>query len=126
MTTSSVLATDAYKFSMAQAGFPLRRETFYLSFRFGGLQCVPFDLAERVRRLLTGLVPTPEDRAFARAHGYGLTDAMEAALSQLDALEIQAVPAGMSVARDSRQASRRSRYSSAKVLICSRQGWVSR
>lgn len=94
MTTSSVLATDAYKFSMAQAGFPLRRETFYLSFRFGGFHYVPFDLAERTRRLLAGLALTPEDRAFARAHGYGLTDAMEAVLSQTSALEMKAVPAG--------------------------------
>jgi nicotinate phosphoribosyltransferase len=94
MITPSVLATDAYKFSMAQAGFPLRRETFYLSFRFGGFHYVPFDLAERTRRLAAELRPTAEDRAFARQHGYGLTDAMEAALSQADALEIQAVPAG--------------------------------
>ncbi len=94
MTHSSVLATDAYKFSMAQAGFPLRRETFYLSFRFGGFQIVPFDLAERTRRLVEGLSTTADDLGFARAHGYGLTSAMEAALSQVDALEIQAVPAG--------------------------------
>jgi nicotinate phosphoribosyltransferase len=94
MTTSSVLATDAYKFSMAQAGFPLRRETFYLSFRFGGLHYVPFDLAERVRRLVAGLAVTPEIRAFAREHGYGLTDAMEVALGRTSALEMKAVPAG--------------------------------
>lgn len=94
MTTPSVLATDAYKFSMAQAGFPLRRETFYLSFRFGGFNFVPIDLAATVRRLTAGLRPTPEDRAFAREHGYGLSDAMEEALSQGGALEIQAVPAG--------------------------------
>ena len=94
MTTPSVLATDAYKFSMAQAGFPLRRETFYLSFRFGGFHCVPFDLAERTRSLVAGLRSTADDEAFAREHGYGLTDAMKAALAQTDALEIQAVPAG--------------------------------
>jgi nicotinate phosphoribosyltransferase len=94
MTTSSVLATDAYKFSMAQAGFPLRRETFYLSFRFGGFGYVPFDLAATVRTLTAGLVATADDLAFARAHGYGPSDAMESALSQSDALEIQAVPAG--------------------------------
>jgi nicotinate phosphoribosyltransferase len=94
MTDPSVLATDAYKFSMAQAGFPLRRETFYLSFRFGGFHCVPFDLAERTRALVAGLRSTMEDEAFAREHGYGLTDAMKAALAQADALEIEAVPAG--------------------------------
>ena len=94
MTTPSVLATDAYKFSMAQAGFPLRRETFYLSFRFGGFQYVPFDLAAIVRAHVADLRPGPDDLAFARAHGYGLSDAMEAALAQGSALEIQAVPAG--------------------------------
>ncbi|MCX4242305.1 beta/alpha barrel domain-containing protein [Paraliomyxa miuraensis] len=94
MTTSSVLATDAYKFSMAQAGFPLRRETFYLSFRFGGFQYVPFDLATTVRAAVDRLRPTPEDLAFAREHGYGMSDAMEAALAQGDALQVQAVPAG--------------------------------
>ena len=45
------LATDAYKFSMAQAGFPLRRETFYFSFRRGGPQYVPFDFAEMIGAL---------------------------------------------------------------------------
>lgn len=94
MTISSVLATDAYKFSMAQAGFPLRRETFYLSFRFGGFQYVPIDLAATVRAAVAEMRPTPEDLAFARAHGYGLSDAMEAALAQGEGLELQAVPAG--------------------------------
>ena len=41
---SSLLATDGYKFSMAEAGWPLRRETFYYSHRKGGLQVVPLDL----------------------------------------------------------------------------------
>lgn len=94
MTTSSVLATDAYKFSMAQAGFPLRRETFYLSFRFGGVQLVPFDLAATVRAIVAALRSTADDLAFAREHGYGPSDAMEAALGQADGLEIEAVPAG--------------------------------
>lgn len=94
MTNSSVLATDAYKFSMAQAGFPLRRETFHLSFRFGGFHVVPFDLAATVRGMAEALRPTAEDLAFAREHGYGMTGAMEAALAEPDALEIEAVPAG--------------------------------
>ncbi|MCA9649902.1 MAG: nicotinate phosphoribosyltransferase [Myxococcales bacterium] len=94
MTSSSVLATDAYKFSMAQAGFPLRRETFYLSFRFGGFHAVPFDLAATVRGMAEALRSTEEDLAFAREHGYGPSAAMEAALAQAAALEIEAVPAG--------------------------------
>lgn len=89
-----VLATDAYKFSMAQAGFPLRRETFYLSFRFGGFSHIPFDLAATVRAMTAGLTPTASELSFAAEHGYGLTDAMQAALRDPAALEIQAVPQG--------------------------------
>src|SRR6516225_7213572 len=48
----SVLATDGYKFSMAEAGWPLRKETFYFTFRRGGAQVVPFDMAAYVKSLL--------------------------------------------------------------------------
>jgi len=41
---TSILASDGYKFSMAEAGFPLRPETFYGSHRRGGWQCVPLDI----------------------------------------------------------------------------------
>ncbi|MEM7153267.1 MAG: nicotinate phosphoribosyltransferase [Myxococcota bacterium] len=94
MTNTSVLATDAYKFSMGQAGFPLRRETFYFSFRFGGFHYIPFDLAEILSSMMAGLQATAEDLAFAREHGYGLSAAMESALEQGEALQIEAVPAG--------------------------------
>ena len=72
----SSLATDAYKYSMAQAGFPLRRETFYFSFRRGGPQFVPFDLEAIVREMLDEVGPTAEDLEFARASGYTVSDAM--------------------------------------------------
>ena len=92
--TTSVLATDAYKFSMAQAGFPLRPETFYFSFRRGGLQVVPIDLVAHVRRLVATLSTSDEELAFAAQHGYGLSDAMRAALADPDALQLTAVPKG--------------------------------
>lgn len=93
MTNS--LATDAYKFSMAQAGFPLRHETFYLSFRRGGPQYVAVDLAAMVAALVDAIEIDAEDLAFARASGYGASDAMEHALRlRSDALEIVAVPRG--------------------------------
>lgn len=62
---------------MAEAGFPLRRETFYLSFRRGGWQYVPFDLEAYVRQLL----PLKEDGDAAHAeflaqHGYSLSLSM--------------------------------------------------
>jgi nicotinic acid phosphoribosyltransferase len=81
---------------MAQAGFPLRRETFYFSFRRGGPQFVPFDLARIVRDMVEQVAPTPEDLEFARASGYAVSDAMEHALrSGPSALEICAVPQGV-------------------------------
>jgi len=93
--STPTLATDAYKFSMAQAGFPLRRETFYFSFRRGGPQYVPFDFAETVRTLVEGLSANEEELAFARRTGYGLSDAMEGALKQRDRLQIVSVPKGV-------------------------------
>jgi nicotinate phosphoribosyltransferase len=94
MPTTSILATDAYKLSMAQAGFPLRPETFYFSFRRGGFQCVAFDLAASVREVIAAIRHAPADLEFARAHGYGFTDAMLAALSEAAPVEIVAVPEG--------------------------------
>lgn|GEM_PF-596911 len=92
----SSLATDAYKYSMAQAGFPLRRETFYFSFRRGGPQFVPFDLEAIVRDMVGEVAPTAEDLEFARASGYAVSDAMEHALrAGPAALEICAVPQGV-------------------------------
>jgi nicotinic acid phosphoribosyltransferase len=92
MTTSS-LATDAYKFSMAQAGFPLRRETFYFSFRRGGVQFIPLDLENVIFDLVAGLTVDAADLAFTRENGYGLSDAMEAALTGgPGGIEVQAVP----------------------------------
>lgn len=92
----SSLATDAYKYSMAQAGFPLRRETFYFSFRRGGPQFVPFDLESIVREMLGEVAPTAEELEFARASGYTVSDAMEHALQAgPSALEICAVPKGV-------------------------------
>jgi nicotinate phosphoribosyltransferase len=94
VTARSPLLTDAYKFSMAQAGFPLRRETFYFSFRRGGFQHVGIDLERAVRALLEGLSASEQDAAFARSHGYGLTDAMDRALAEAATVEIEAIPRG--------------------------------
>lgn len=94
MTSTSTLCTDAYKFSMGQAGFPLRRETFYLSFRQGGIQYVPLDLDRAVRELIQDLRTSRDEAAFARERGYGLTDAMETALADPSAIAIAAVPKG--------------------------------
>lgn len=75
----SALMTDAYKFSMAQAGFPLRKERFVLSFRKGGPFYIPCDLSKVVKNMLPSL-PTVKEAAFLTANGYGMTPAMEQAL----------------------------------------------
>lgn len=93
MGQPSALMTDAYKFSMAQAGFPLRRETFVLTFRRGGPFYNPFDLAEIVRSLTPTMVSTKE-AGFLAANGYSLNTAMEHALSLSKDLEIWAAPQG--------------------------------
>lgn len=51
---SGILETDGYKFSMAEAGFPLRTETFYYSHRKGGPHFLPFDVETEIRKLLPG------------------------------------------------------------------------
>jgi len=75
----SALMTDGYKFSMAQAGFPLREETFYFTMRRGGPHYIPFNMREVVEAMLPEM-PTVKESAFLTANGYGLTQAMEEAL----------------------------------------------
>lgn len=74
----SVLATDGYKFSMAEAGWPLRKETFYFTFRRGGAQVVPFDMAAYVKSLLPR--GDASDYAFLAEHEYAMGDAFKAAI----------------------------------------------
>lgn len=53
------LWTDRYKLLMAEAGFPLREESFVLSFRRGGPYYVPLDL----KAWIHALRPTPPSEA---------------------------------------------------------------
>lgn len=89
---TNFLTTDGYKFSMAQAGFPLRHETFYLSFRKGGWQYIPFDLEAAVKELLPTASSIGDGTEFLQLSGYGLTGAMLDAIRS--EVEIKAVPAG--------------------------------
>jgi len=79
-STSNPLMTDGYKFSMAQAGFPLREETFYFTCRKGEPLYIPCDLKAVVNEFLPTRLPNGKERAFLATHGYGLTPAMEEAL----------------------------------------------
>lgn len=68
---AQLLATDGYKFSMAEAGWPLRRETFYLSHRQGGLQVLPFDPVVELRSLLPRAEPGDWDHLAANEYEMG-------------------------------------------------------
>ena len=89
---SSLLATDGYKFSMAEAGWPLRRETFYYSHRKGGQQVVPLDLDSYVR----GLLPEPaeSDYAYLARNSYEMGAGFKAAIQRKDKIVIRALPKG--------------------------------
>ena len=47
----SILKTDHYKLTMAEAGWPLRNETFYYSHRHGGPHLLPFDVKDEIHKL---------------------------------------------------------------------------
>ncbi len=87
----SLLATDAYKFSMAEAGAPLRPETFYYSHRRGGPHVLPFDVEAEIRALLP--TATEADYQVLQDQGYGMGGAFRAALSS-GKVTIDALPRG--------------------------------
>ncbi len=90
--STSMLATDGYKLSMAEAGWPLRRETFYYSHRKGGAQLVPFDLEAELRAIL----PTPRtwDYAYLAGNEYEMGAGFKAAIISQNDLVIRALPRG--------------------------------
>jgi hypothetical protein len=88
----SLLATDGYKFSMAEAGWPLRTETFYYSHRKGGPQVLPVDVPAFLRLLLPR--PADDDYRYLAEHSYEMGPGFKAAIVQTDALEIRALPRG--------------------------------
>jgi nicotinic acid phosphoribosyltransferase len=89
---TSLLATDGYKFSMAEAGWPLRKETFYYAHRKGGLQLVPLDIPAFVRSLLPE--PRPEDYEFLSRNDYEMGIGFKAGIQHKDRLVIHALPRG--------------------------------
>jgi len=89
---SSLLATDGYKFSMAEAGWPLREETFYYTHRRGGAQLLPFDVEAVVRGLLP--VAKVEDYAYLAAHEYEMGAGFKAAICGGASVVVRAIPKG--------------------------------
>ena len=89
----SVLATDGYKFSMAEAGWPLREETFYYCHRRGGLQVMPLDLEQLLPSLLPE--PTEEDYAYLADHEYAMGAGFKAAILRRERLKILSEKTGV-------------------------------
>lgn len=89
---TSLLATDGYKFSMAEAGVPLRKETFYYTHRKGGPQVLPIDIKAFIKRLLPD--PTKEDYDFLDKHEYEMGVGYKAAMLQIDKVVVNALPKG--------------------------------
>ncbi|MBE2250315.1 MAG: nicotinate phosphoribosyltransferase [Myxococcus sp.] len=87
---AGLLLTDGYKFSMAEAGWPLREETFYASHRRGGLQVLPFDVEKAVREVLP--VPQPGDWEFLAKHDYEMSAGFKAAIERAQQVRIDALP----------------------------------
>lgn len=73
------------QFSMAEAGWPLRTETFYYSHRKGGPQVLPVDVAAFVRSLLPR--PADDDYRYLAEHSYEMGPGFKAAIVQTDALD---------------------------------------
>lgn len=90
--SASLLATDGYKFSMAEAGWPLREETFYYCHRRGGAQVVPFDVEKELRATLPE--PTAADYAFLSAEEYEMGAGFKAAMLRAAKLVVHAMPKG--------------------------------
>lgn len=88
--TAPLLATDGYKFSMAEAGWPLRRETFYASHRKGGVQVLPFDIAAELARLVPRA--QPDEWEYLRTHDYEMGAAYRAAMADPSAYTLHALP----------------------------------
>ena len=86
---SPLLLTDGYKFSMAEAGWPLRPETFYYSHRKGGLQVLPFDVESELNKLLPEL--RHGDWEYLASQEYDLGSAVKAALASRQ-VTVKALP----------------------------------
>lgn len=87
---TSVLETDGYKFSMAEAGWPLREETFYYSHRKGGPAILPIDVKAFIRKNLP--VTSQADIAFLEANEYSLGIGSRTALQAHDEIKINTLP----------------------------------
>lgn len=86
----NILETDGYKFSMAEAGWPLREETFYYSQRKGGPAILPVDVKAFIEKLLPW--STGRETKFLEANEYGVGIGAQAAFRMHDAVKINSLP----------------------------------
>src|SRR4051794_670904 len=89
---ASLLMTDGYKLSMAEAGWPLRRETFYASHRKGGPQLLPFDAGAEVKALLPKVVEA--ECRWISEHGYEAGAGFRAAMERHGDVVVRGLPKG--------------------------------
>lgn len=95
MNEYSLLNTDAYKFSMGEAGSALREETFYYSHRRGGVNgwhYIPIDVESFIKKFLP--TPTNNDYEYLKQHNYEVGAGYRKAISMHDKLKILSVPNG--------------------------------
>lgn len=91
----TLLMTDGYKFSMAEAGFPLREETFYCSHRKGGWQYIPLDIKSFIESSLPQAGPQmDEDFAYLDTHNYSLSAGSREAARSAAKVTVTALPKG--------------------------------
>jgi len=93
-----ILATDGYKFSMAEVGWPLRTETFYYTHRRGGAQYLPVDVPSFIHSLLPTFavdrLPSNKDYEFLHGNEYEVGPGYRAAMLRTDKIVVRALPKG--------------------------------
>ncbi len=94
---SNLLKTDAYKFSMAEAGFPLRVETFYYTHRRGG-HCgwhfIPIDIEKHIKHILPNTTDSEAEYDYLKNNSYAMGSAYRKAISTRDVIRVKSMPEG--------------------------------
>ena len=96
MNQYNTLHTDAYKFSMAEAGAPLRQETFYYSHRRGGSNgwhYMPIDVKEYIKSILPPITDN-ESYEYLKSNNYEVGAGYRKAMSMQNLLKINSIPKG--------------------------------
>lgn len=92
-TDMNITMTDGYKFSMAEAGFPLRTETFYYTHRRGG-HCGWHFLPVNVESFVKDLLPVGNDYDYLEKNSYAVGAATQKAFSLASTIKINSIPKG--------------------------------